>query len=270
MALLNHITVFGDSVAKGVCLKDGKVQKLDVNAVELVADSFDTKIENNSVFGQTLKRLYDRGTIQTFAKKLDYDNNIVVLALGGNDSDYDWEVVQKDPNFPQGPKTSLKDFSFMLSDCIKMLKASRATVVVCSLCPVDSKRYFENVLSKKFDGEKIKQFLHGDLENIYRHQEMFNLEAFKVATKLGCKFLDYRFAFLERQDFREFLCDDGIHPNEKGQKLIAEVAIKEIEETHNPFLFNFLLAKNPFTNVRISSNMKVSKIWNFKNYKQFN
>lgn len=33
-------------------------------------------------------------------------------------------------------------------------------------------------------------------------------------------------SFLEKKNYSRYLCDDGIHPNEKGHKLIAE-AIKQ-------------------------------------------
>ena len=32
--------------------------------------------------------------------------------------------------------------------------------------------------------------------------------------------IDIRSAFLAQPDFRSYLCADGIHPNEAGQKLI--------------------------------------------------
>ena len=33
-------------------------------------------------------------------------------------------------------------------------------------------------------------------------------------------------SFLEKKNYSRFLCEDGIHPNEEGHKLIAE-AIKQ-------------------------------------------
>ena len=34
--------------------------------------------------------------------------------------------------------------------------------------------------------------------------------------------IDIRSAFLVRKDYTDYLCEDGIHPNEKGHRLIRE------------------------------------------------
>ena len=38
---------------------------------------------------------------------------------------------------------------------------------------------------------------------------------------MGCPVLDLRRLFLQKQDYRQYLCDDGIHPNEEGHQLIT-------------------------------------------------
>ena len=49
---------------------------------------------------------------------------------------------------------------------------------------------------------------------------MFNIAAVQVASAAGVPVIDIRSAFLAQPDFRSYLCADGIHPNEAGQKLI--------------------------------------------------
>lgn len=227
MVNLQNITVFGDSIAKGVFLEGRQVKPLNTNAVKMIENAFNAEIKNNSQFGQTLKKVVERKMIEKFCENM-VSNNTVVLALGGNDADFNWAEVEKSPNDFHDSKTNLWQFEEMLSNVIQTLKSFGANVVVCSLCPVCSKQYFENVLSKNFDGEKIKQFLQGDIENIYRHQELFNLALFKVAVKNGCYFFDYRSEFLKTTNLKKLLCEDGIHPNEKGQELIANLAIEKL------------------------------------------
>ena len=56
------ITVFGDSVSKGVYLDDKlSIKKLDNPLVKLLQDECNVNIVNNSVFGQTLARAYEKG-----------------------------------------------------------------------------------------------------------------------------------------------------------------------------------------------------------------
>ena len=46
-----------------------------------------------------------------------------------------------------------------------------------------------------------------------------------VAQQLDCELFDLRDAFLAERDVASFLCVDGIHPNERGQSLIAQAAL---------------------------------------------
>lgn len=226
-----NITIFGDSIAKGVFLNNLKIQKITPNAAEIVEDNFGVKITNNSMFGQTLKRIYEKGIIENYILNINpFQKNLAVIALGGNDSDYCWEEVEKLPNYSHSPKTMLFEYDQMLNDIIQKLKANNVQVVVCSLFPIDSNRYFNNVLAKKYDSQKIMEFFNGDITNIARHQEIFNIECMKIALKNGCEFLDYRSQLLNLRNFLDYLCDDGIHPNQMGQKFIAEYITQKICE----------------------------------------
>ncbi len=228
------ITVFGDSISKGLFLNGTKIDKLSTSAVDILQNNFMLEIENKSAFGQTLKRVYEKGMIDQYLEKINYDNNnMVVFALGGNDSDYNWDEVQKEPDAFHTSKTGLAEFSCILEESINKLKMNNVKVVIASVFPIDSKRYFENVLSVKYDGQKILQFLHNDLTNIARHQEIFNVACLKSAIKNNCSFLDYRSVFLNLANMLDYMCDDGIHPNEKGQTVIAEFIMQKILSRHN-------------------------------------
>lgn len=58
MTLLNDfdITVMGDSIAKGLFLKDNKIMRIERNTVKLMQEHYGVSIENFSLFGQTLKK----------------------------------------------------------------------------------------------------------------------------------------------------------------------------------------------------------------------
>lgn len=95
--------------------------------------------------------------------------------------------------------------------------------VLFSLPPIDSQRYFRNVISARADGERVMEFFRGDVTNIARHQEAYNLAVMKAALENGCPFIDFRTDMLLMPDYLACLSDDGIHPNARGHEEIARI-----------------------------------------------
>lgn len=225
-----NITILGDSLGKGMKIENGKPQKLKTNAVEMLEKHYNIVINNNSCFGQTLKRIVERDMINGYLSNIDdAKRNVVVFAVGGNDADYNWQNVAENPLTYQPPKTLEKEFENLLLSSIKQLKEQNVEVWICGIPPVNSQHYFENVIKKVADGEKVMQFFKGDISNIQRHQELYNMILFKVAIKSNCQFFDIRSPFLQVKNTFEFYADDGVHPNEKGQEIIANQIIKILE-----------------------------------------
>lgn len=224
------ITIFGDSILKGIVTDSGKLEKLENSAVSNIAKHFNLDIKNVSVYGQTLSRIYQKGLILDYINNLDTSKkNIAVLSVGGNDSDYNWQEVEKSPALPHKPKTTLDEFKNILTLVINQIKSAGAKVYVTTIPPVDSKRYFENVICKIADGNKILEFFNGDVNTIYRHQELFNNAIMQIAKKTCTGIIDIRTPFLKRLDFLNLMCNDGIHPNQNGHNLMATEIIKQIE-----------------------------------------
>ena len=114
-----HITVFGDSIPKGLYLEGGKVARIEKNAVTLVSDQFGLDIENFSVYGQTLKRCFDKGYFQRWLQENQTRHKVPVISLGGNDSDYDWAGVAADPLAEHQPVTPLSEFEDLLDKLMR-------------------------------------------------------------------------------------------------------------------------------------------------------
>lgn len=225
-----NIIVLGDSISKGVFLEDRNIKKIDNSAIELTNQKYGIQIKNRSVFGQTLKRAYDKGLVANLVNDFESDkNNIVVIALGGNDADYDWKEVALNPLEKHLPKTPLVEFRNLLKTTITFLQQSGAEVIINSIFPMDSKRYFDAVITKVADSENVLKFLDNDLTNLSRHQEGFNNAVRGVVAEMGCKFLDYRSPLLMQNNFLSYFCDDGIHPNQKGHEFIAKIIEDFIE-----------------------------------------
>ena len=62
----------------------------------------------------------------------------------------------------------------------------------------------------------------GDANAIYRYQEKYSLAVERLARETDCPLVDLRSAFLEKRSLLPYLCEDGIHPNDAGQKLIHD------------------------------------------------
>lgn len=222
-----RITVFGDSIGKGITTDNGRIEILQSCATNLFENEYNLKIENMSVYGNSLKRFVERGKIEKYIKSLDKTvKNVVVLELGGNDADFDWEAVALSPEKNHGPKTEIEEFSKLYGQVLDKLLSVGVEVVPCTLPPVVSDRFFNCVIKGLADGDKVLEFFKGDVGTIYRHQEMFNNEVIKNAFHKGLDVIDLRQRFLNRNDFEALMCKDGIHPNELGQREIFYAAQK--------------------------------------------
>lgn len=225
------ITVFGDSIGKGIVTDNGKLEVLDSSAVALFEKWSGVKIDNRSAYGQSLKRIYERGIIDIYLNSIsEEDNNVVVIELGGNDSDYDWRKVALSPKENHDSKTSVKEFSLYYGEIIKKLIKKRVKVVTCSIVPIDSERFFNNVIGNLTDKQKILEFFKGDYNTIHRHQETFNNEILKNSYKYGVSVIDLRRKFLQSNEFCALMCNDGIHPNAEGHSEILESIVEFLQD----------------------------------------
>lgn len=222
MKEFGRIALFGDSIPKGYTTKGGKIEKVKDNAVSLLEAKYGFHIENHSAYGLTLHKLYERGAVEEFLRESRGEKErAAIFCIGGNDSDYDWRAVARDPAGAHESKTPLDVFRKELCELIDKLQAEGVRVLLTTLPPVDSQRYFDRVISKVADGGKVLEFFKGDLTNISRHQERYNLAVIEAGVKKGCKIIDIRSAFLMQRDYLKNYSDDGIHPNEAGHRVIA-------------------------------------------------
>ena len=226
-----NITVFGDSVPAGIVYEKNKLRRLNKSCVDLVGKYFGIKITNISKFGQTWSRLDEKGIVENYIKNTDKSkNNVAVFFMGGNDSDYEWKDVASSPLEYHPEKTPVSEFKLTLGKTIKALQTHGVKVLFCDLTPVVSSRYVNNVISKLADRQSIMKFLHNDIENVYRHQDLYNSFITQYAELNNCETFSVRNNFLKNKHYEKFMCVDGIHPNKAGHKLIAKSVIRQIKQ----------------------------------------
>lgn len=217
---IKTVNVYGDSVLKGVIYDDEKGRYVTAkgDAVSSIGDHFGIKINNYSKFGATInegiklvKHDIERG----------YKCDVAVLEFGGNDSDFDWAAVVRDPGANHLSKTPPAEYERKLKELVMLLRSQGVEVVLSTLPPVDGRKYFNYLVSKGYDGEKLLEYLHTP-DTITRYQEIYSCINASVAAETGCKLCDVRTAFLIRKNVKDLTCTDGIHPSVRGQLIIAD------------------------------------------------
>ena len=214
------LCMFGDSVARGVVFDAVREKYLFLkdSFIGLVCGKASVRVDNYAKFGCTVTK--GEAIVEKHAAALSaYD--AIALEFGGNDCDYDWAAVSRDPQAEHLPHTPLAAFEEVYGTIIRKVRAAGARPAAFTLPPIDAERYFLH-LSRGLDREKILLWL-GDIGRIYRWHERYNAAVCAVASREGAAVVDIRTAFLEREDYRVLICEDGIHPTQKGHALIAEV-----------------------------------------------
>lgn len=217
--MIQSICVFGDSVSKGVVFDSvhKKYMLLKDSFIGLLEKATNIAVSNYSKFGCTVTK---GGEIlkkhQSELSKCDY----TILEFGGNDCDFDWAKISASPDSVHIPKTPVSEFEAHYSELIVEIEQCGSNPVLLSLPPIDAKRYFAWV-SRGLNAENILHFL-GDIEYIYRWHEMYNLAVCRLAIEHQVPLIDISSAFLKTGNYQSLICEDGIHPNENGHKLISE------------------------------------------------
>ena len=213
----DSIGIFGDSIVKGVVYDSsrGKYIYSENSFVKSFVKKTGIAVDNYAKFGCTLTK--GEQIIEKFSSKL-AQYKYIALEFGGNDCDFFWPDISEDPHRQHLPNTPIESFEKVYWRIVDRLMAKQYHPVLFSLPPLDPHRYFAWI-SKGLDAENILSWL-GDVEFIYRWQEMYSIAVVKLAAAKNIPLVDIRKAFLQSRNYQSLLCDDGIHPNESGHSLI--------------------------------------------------
>ncbi len=222
------ITALGDSLTKGVVFNEkNRYSILDRGFVDIIGDELGWDIKNYGKFGCTIDfggQVLERHSDEISAS--DY----TFLEFGGNDCDFNWGKIAESPSLEHRPKTVLDTFKEKFVKLIEKVRDLGSTPIIISLPPIDSEYYF-SFISRFMDcvqRDNVFSWLGGDINVISRWHEMYNRALFEISGLMQAPIIDITTPFDKFQGaMRTLYCQDGIHPNAEGHRLIADsIAVK--------------------------------------------
>jgi acyl-CoA thioesterase I len=231
---INSITVWGDSILKGAVTgySENRFDVLDdTNSLALAAQKLNFTLENKSVFGNIiskaqhkLERDMERGLIC----------DLGIIESGGNDCDYDWAQISREPDTPHTMRTPLPEFLHMMGEMVEMLRAHKITPLLMTMPPLVTERWFKTITTGQNEAN-IRKFLHDNITSLYTVHELYSMNIVKYAYAHNVQFVDMRMAMLESPDYRKLMCKDGIHPNVEGYAYMATIWEQELPKVKKEF-----------------------------------
>ena len=214
------ITILGDSIARGLTY-DSAAQRYAI-----CRETFMNALSDKGYNIKNLARV--GGTIENAAEMFEkcdkQPNTLLVIEVGGNDSALNWKEVARSPEIYHEAVVPLKLFGTKLRSLLTRAKEYSMQPLLVTPLPVVAEKYIRWA-AKGFNFEAIMQYL-GSYEWIYRWQERYVLEALKAVQDVGgCRVFDLRSEFLLQRNFASLMCEDGIHPNMDGYKLIRNAVL---------------------------------------------
>ena len=234
---MKKITALGDSIIKGVIADEngrntGNLYKVpENNLTDICSRGLGVEVFNLGKFGCTISA--GEKIIERNMEKIS-QSEIALLEFGGNDSDHNWVEIAETPRQEHEPKTPLQTFISTYRQIITKLKNSGTTPVILSLPPIDCDRFFAYFTQNMDSIQKnnIIGWLGGNINLIALWHEMYNKEVVKIAYSCDIKLIDISPIFLKHRNYNSLLCFDGIHPNVKGQELIANQIIEDLRNNN--------------------------------------
>ena len=221
-----RIAALGDSITKGVVLNDqNRYSAAEQSFLDILSSELDLRVDNYGKFGCTVS--YGNSVLERHAADI-ADSDYTFIEYGGNDCDFDWIKIAQDPHGEHKARTPLEEFTEELSSLVAKIKELGSVPVLITLPPILSDTYF-SFLSRSISDEQknnIKEWLGGDVGIITRWHESYNRALFQVANQTRTQIIDITTPFdTFRGDLTSLYCQDGIHPNARGHKLIAHTII---------------------------------------------
>ncbi|MBP3588709.1 MAG: SGNH/GDSL hydrolase family protein [Clostridia bacterium] len=213
------VQIYGDSIMKAVLVDENfKYHQISSSLLDQLQQDTGVIATNRAHFGYTAVRG------QTVLQK-DLDRglccDLALLEFGGNDCDHNWMEVARTPDAEHTPNTPLPKFLDTLKDMALSVAAKGIQPVLMTLPPLDAEKYLSFIGRRGADTDAVLSWL-GDVQMIYRWQELYSNAIAQLAARLNLPLLDVRSRFLSRRDYSSMIARDGIHLTRPGYELIYD------------------------------------------------
>ncbi|HOG02168.1 MAG TPA: SGNH/GDSL hydrolase family protein [Clostridia bacterium] len=211
--------IYGDSIMKGTVLDCAyRYHALFDRYFRRFAERFNIEVDNRSRFGITIDKGY-KLLLQDIEAGMDAD--FALIEFGGNDSNFRWDEISRNPEGRHEPLTRVEHFREVVYTMIRELRGAQVRPVLMTLPPIDSEKYLSFLTRNGNDRGRILQWL-GSPQVIHDFHERYSDAVAEIARETATPLVDARSRFLGRRDYEKLMCVDGVHPNEDGYELIAE------------------------------------------------
>ena len=220
---------FGDSILKGAVLTDGPTLKyslLQAGFLEQVCSAKGLDLVNHARFGSTIS--VGRSVFDRFVHNIE-NGDIVLFEFGGNDCDFPWAKIGADADYPKESFTPMDGFLSEYAEMIRLCRERGARPVMMSLPPLVADRFYRHV-TRELDPagkENVLMWMSGRTDFISNWHERYNLAVFSLGREMDVPVVDITTPFLLRTNYFDYICRDGIHPNEKGHEIMAERLLED-------------------------------------------
>ena len=216
-----RLFAFGDSIMKGVVF-DGTSHHTSVNNfATVVSQHMGMPLINCAKMGHTI---LDGWRVFEMRKQQLHEGDTAFIEFGGNDCDFQWLNIGNDPSGVHMPRTRLSLFKEKYTSLINTIKSMGVHPLLFSLPPLQSDCYFRYFTQGMSEIQKVNilKWLGGKVEFIGNWHEHYNLAIYQIGASTCSQVIDISSCFLSHSNYKDYLCADGIHPNELGHSLIAQ------------------------------------------------
>lgn len=212
------VVIYGDSIMKGATPEGGnRYRSVLQQFLPKLAEKYGLCVTNRARFGSTVDRGY--ALLQKDLNEQVAPYRFALVEYGGNDCDFDWEAVANAPEAEHKPRTTIAEFLRTLEAMADKLIQKGIKPLFMTLPPIDSERYLSFICREGLDRANIVKWL-GEVQMIYRFQELYSSSVLKMALTKGLSLVDVRAYFLDKHNYASLISEDGIHPSEEGYALI--------------------------------------------------
>ena len=103
-----------------------------------------------------------------------------------------------------------------------------------NLIPYICDNWFKTI-AKGHDESAILNFLQGTTETLGENQARYNTALMEFAASKNVQTIDFWSFFSKMKRSAEYMCLDGIHPNETGYQLMSKLWIERIPQLKREF-----------------------------------